>query len=46
MSYVLVVVDICAIIFVLIGLSSSLTLLLGFRLDLRNGDLPTSKEQL
>ena len=46
MSCMLVVVVICAIIFVLVGLYSSLTLLLGFRLDLRNGDLPTSKEQL
>ena len=36
---------ICAIIFVLVGLSSSLTLLLGFGLDLRSGDLPASKEQ-
>ena len=44
MSYVLVVV-ICAIIFVLVGLSSSPTLLLGFGLDLRSGDLPASKEQ-
>ena len=46
MSRVLVVVVvICAIIFVLIGLPSSPTLLLGFGLDLRSGDLPASKEQ-
>ena len=42
---VVVVVVICAIIFVLVGLSSSPTLLLGFGLDLRSGDLPASKEQ-
>ena len=45
MSCVLVVVMICAIIFVLVGLSSSPTLLLGFGLDLRSGDLVASKEQ-
>ena len=46
MSRVLVVVIvICAIIFVLVGLSSSPTLLLGFVLDLRRGDLPASKKQ-
>ena len=45
MSRVLVVVVIYAIIFVLVGLSSSPTLLLGFGLNLRSGDLPTSKEQ-
>ena len=45
MSRVLVVVVICVIIFVLIGLSFSPTLLLGFGLDLRSGDLPASKEQ-
>ena len=45
MSRVLVVVLICAIIFVLVGLSSFPTLLLGFGLDLRSGDLPASKEQ-
>ena len=46
MSRVLVVVVvICAIIFVLIDLSSSPTLLLGFGLNLRSGDLPASKEQ-
>ena len=45
MSYMLVVVEICAIIFVLVGLSSSPTLLLVFGLDLRSGDLPASKEQ-
>ena len=45
MSRVLVVVVICAIIFVLVDLSSSPTLLLGFGLDLRSGDLPASKEQ-
>ena len=44
MSRVLVVV-ICAIIFVLVDLSSSPTLLLGFGLDLRSGDLSTSKKQ-
>ena len=43
MSRVLVI-DICAIIFVLVGLSSSPTLLLGFGLDLRSGDLSVSKE--
>ena len=41
----LVVVVICAIIFVLVGLSSSPTLPLGLGLDLWSGDLPTSKEQ-
>ena len=46
MSCVLVVVLIYAIIFVLVGLSSFLTLLLRFGLDLQSGDLPTSKEQL
>ena len=40
-----VVVVICAIIFVLVGLYSSPTLLLGFGLDLRSGDLLASKEQ-
>ena len=45
MSRVLVVVVICVIIFVLVGLSSSPTLLLGFGLDLWSGDLTTSKEQ-
>ena len=45
MSRVLVVVVICAITFVLVGLSSSPTLLLGFGLELRCGDLPASKEQ-
>ena len=45
MSRVLVVVVICSIIFVLVGLSSSLTLLLGFGLDQWSGDLATSKEQ-
>ena len=45
MSHVLVVVVICSIIFVLVGLSSSPTLLLGFGLDLRSGDLLASKEQ-
>jgi len=42
---VLVVVVICAIRFVLVCLSSSQTLLLGFGLDLRSGDLSASKEQ-
>ena len=41
----LVVVEICAIIFVLVGLFSSPTLLLGFGLDLRSGVLRASKEQ-
>ena len=45
MSHVLIVVVICSIIFVLVGLSSSPTLLLGFGLDLRSGDLPASKKQ-
>ena len=45
MSHVLVVVVICVIIFILVGLFSSLTLLLGFGLDLRSGDLSASKEQ-
>ena len=45
MSRVLVVVVIYSIIFVLVGLSSSPTLLLGFGLDLRSGDLLASKEQ-
>ena len=40
-----VVVVICAIIFVLVGLSSSPTLPLGFRLNLRSGNLSASKEQ-
>ena len=41
----MLVVEICAIIFVLVGLSSSSTLLLGFGLDLRNGDLLASNKQ-
>ena len=41
----MLVVVICAIIFVLIGLYSSPTLLLGFGLDLWSGDLLASKEQ-
>ena len=45
MYRVLVVVVICAIIFVLIGLSSSPTLLLVFGLDVRSGDLPTSNKR-
>ena len=45
MSRVLVIVEICAIIFVLVGLSSSPTLRLGFGLDLWSGALPASKEQ-
>ena len=40
-----VVVVICSIIFVLVGLSSSPSLLLGFGLDLRSGDLPASNKQ-
>ena len=45
MSRVLVVVVICSIIFVLVGLSSSPTLLLGFGLDLQSGDLSVSNKQ-
>ena len=45
MSCVLVVVEICAIIFVLVGLSSSPTFLLGFGLDLWSGVLSALKEQ-
>ena len=45
MSRMLVAVEICAIIFVLVGLSSYPTLLLGFGLDLRSGNLSASKEQ-
>ena len=45
MSHVLVVVEICAIIFVLVGLSSSPTLLLVFGVDLRSGDLSASNKQ-
>ena len=45
MFRVLIVVVICAITFVLVGLSSSPTLLLGFGLDLWSGVLPVSKEQ-
>ena len=45
MPHVLAVVVICSIIFVLVGLSSSPTLLLGFGLDLRSGDLLALKEQ-
>ena len=45
MSRVLVVVVICSIIFVLVILSSSPTLLLGFGLNLWNGALLASKEQ-
>ena len=41
----MLVVAICAIIFVLVGLSSSPTLLLGFGLDLRSGDLSASKKK-
>ena len=41
----MLVVVICAIIFVLVDLSSSPTLLLGFGLDLRSGDLSESKKQ-
>ena len=44
MSHILVVV-IRAIIFVLVGLYSSPTLLLGFGLDLRSGDLSASNKQ-
>ena len=39
MSRMLVIVVICTIIFVLVSLSSSPTLLLRFGLDLRSGDL-------
>ena len=45
MSRVLVVVEICAIIFVFVGLSSSPTLLLGFGLNLQSGDLLASNKQ-
>ena len=45
MSRPLVVVVICAIIFVLGYVSFSPKFLLGFGLDLRSGDLPASKEQ-
>ena len=45
MSRVLVVVVICSVIFVLVSLSSSPTLLLGFGLNLWSGDLSASKEQ-
>ena len=45
MSRVLVVVVICAIRFVLVGLSSSQTHLLEFGLDLRSGDLQASKKK-
>ena len=46
MSCVLVVVVvICAIIFVLVGLPSSPTLLLGFGLDLQSGDLPAANKR-
>ena len=40
-----VVVVICAIIFVLVGLSSFPSLLLGFGLDLQSGDLLASNKQ-
>jgi hypothetical protein len=43
-SYVLVVIEICAIIFVLVGFSSSQNLLLGFGLDLRSGSVSASRE--
>jgi len=43
-SHVLVVM-ICSIIFILVSLSSSPTLLLGFGLNLWSGDLSASKEQ-
>ena len=45
MSRVFVVVVICVVIFVLVGLSSSPTLLLGFGLDLQSGDLSVSNKQ-
>ena len=44
-SRAVVVVVICAIIFILSSLYSSLTLLLGFGLDLRSGDLLASNKQ-
>ena len=44
MSRVLVVVEICAIIFVLVGFSSSSNLFLGFGLDLRSGSILGSRE--
>ena len=45
MLVVVVVVEICTIIFVLGGFSSSPNPFLGFGLDLRSGVLPASKEQ-
>ena len=45
MSHMLVVVETCAIIFVLVGFSFSPKFLLGIGLDLRSGDLLASKEQ-
>ena len=44
MSYVFVVVVIYSIIFVLVSLSSSPILILGFGLNLWSGDLSASKE--
>ena len=44
MSRMLVVVGIYAIIFVLVGVFSSPTLLLGFGLDRRSGDLLASNK--
>jgi hypothetical protein len=44
MSCVLVVIEICAIIFVLVGFPSSPNLLLGFGLDLRSGSVSVSRE--
>ena len=41
----LVVVVICDIIFILVGLFFSPTLLLGFGLDLQSGDLSASNKQ-
>ena len=46
MSCMLVVVEICDIIFVFVGFSFSPKLLLRFGLNLRSGDLSASKEQL
>jgi hypothetical protein len=43
-SHVLVVVEIYAIIFVLVGFSSSPKLLLGLGLDLRSGSVLASRE--
>ena len=43
-THVLVVVEICAIIFVLVGFSSSPNLFLGFGIDLRSWSTSASRE--